>query len=208
MFGSTIVVVVGPVVVVAGLLGSTVVVVTAGAVVVEVGMVVVVPVVGTDTVVVVVGGTSPAIRGAGGVDTGGAGAFGIGVSGTDGKRSAKVVGRQAAWAGATATRDTKRAQAKKSVIARVLKVPLKLPAREGPARLKRTLPRPIPGHASGPREPGPITPFSGAGPSLLPGSRRSPSNRSRWSERGLIRGRGQSRASSRREGSRSRRLRL
>ena len=123
VLGSAMVVVVGAVVVVGGLLGSTVVVVTAGAVVVEVGMVVdVVTVVGTDTVVVVVGGTSPATRGAGGVGTGGAAVSGIGVSGTDGKRSAKVVGRQAAWAGATVTMDTKRAQAKKSVVARFLKV--------------------------------------------------------------------------------------
>jgi hypothetical protein len=135
-FGSASVVVVGTVVVVAEILfGSTVVVVTAGATVVVPGVVVaVVTVVGTEAVVVVVGGTSPAIKGAGGVGTA-AGVSGLGVSGADGKRSANVVGRQAAWAGATATRDTKRAQAKKSVVARVLKVPLKLPARGCPARL-------------------------------------------------------------------------
>ena len=125
-FGSVIVVVVGRVVVEV-LLGSMVVVVTARAAVVVVGgmVVAVVTVVGTKAVVVVVGGTSPAIRGAGGAGTGGAVLSGIGVSGTDGKRSANVVGRQAAWAGATATKDTKRAQAKKSVVARVLKVPPK-----------------------------------------------------------------------------------
>ena len=46
-----------------------------------------------------------------------------GVSGTIGKRSARVVGRQAAWAGApTATVETRAAQAKKSVINRFVKV--------------------------------------------------------------------------------------
>ena len=199
-FGSTIVVVVGTVVVVvvvAGMmLGSMVVVVTAGAAVVVVVVVAVVTVVGTEAVVVVEVGTSPAIRGAGGVDAGGAVPSGIGVSGTDGKRSAKVVGRQAAWAGATATRDTKRAQAKKSVVARVLKV---LQTTRSGASFKTE-------GGGGSRAVQPLV--SEAGPSLPPGSRQSPSNRSQWSERGLIRGRGRSRAFSEREGSRSRRLRL
>jgi hypothetical protein len=84
-------------------------------VVVVPGSIVVVVVVAGSTVVVVVvtSGTS----GAGGVTsdpTGGSGAAG--------KRSARVVGRQAAWAGATATTETKAAQAKKSVVTRFLKV--------------------------------------------------------------------------------------
>lgn len=137
LFGSTVVVVPAMVVVVeaAGsgmLLGSTVVVVTAAAVVVVAMVVDVVTVVGTVTVVVVV---SRSTKGAAGMGTGGAV-----VSGTWGKRSANVVGRQAAWAGATATTDTKRAQAKKSVVARVLKVHLKLPARRCSASLKKYRP--------------------------------------------------------------------
>ena len=138
--GSTVVVVVEVV-------GSATVVVVAGGtvsgsmVLTVVVVVAVGTVVGTETVVEVVVGTSPAIRGAGGVDTGGAVVSGIGVSGTGGKRSAKVVGRQAAWAGATATTDTNRAQAKKSVVARVLKVLKRLPARERPSRLKARAPR-------------------------------------------------------------------
>ena len=169
--GSTVVVVVevvgsATVVVVAGgtVFGSMVVTVTV-VVVVAVGTVV-----GTETVVEVVVGTSPAIRGAGGVDTGGAVVSGIGVSGTGGKRSAKVVGRQAAWAGATATTDTKRAQAKKSVVARVLKVLPRLPARENPSRPKAR-------HA--PEDPGSglLVPSTEARSSLPPGSRRNPSSR-------------------------------
>jgi hypothetical protein len=64
-------------------------------------------------VVVVASGTSGA---------GGATSDPTGVSGATGKRSARVVGRQAAWAGATATTETKAAQAKKSVVTRFLKV--------------------------------------------------------------------------------------
>jgi hypothetical protein len=84
-------------------------------VVVVPGSIVVVVVAAGSTVVVVVvaSGTS----GAGGVTsdpTVGPGAAG--------KRSARVVGRQAAWAGATATTETKAAQAKKSVVTRFLKV--------------------------------------------------------------------------------------
>jgi hypothetical protein len=100
----------GVVVVVEVVFGSTVVVVTAVLVVVLGSTVVVV----TAVVVVVVSDTS----GAGGMTSAGAA-----VSGTTGKRSARVVGRQAAWAGATATTDTKVAQAKKSVVTRFLKVP-------------------------------------------------------------------------------------
>jgi hypothetical protein len=64
-------------------------------------------------VVVVASGTSGA---------GGATSDPTGVSGAAGKRSARVVGRQAAWAGATATTEMKAAQAKKSVVTRFLKV--------------------------------------------------------------------------------------
>jgi hypothetical protein len=53
---------------------------------------------------------------------GGATSDPTGVSGAAGKRSARVVGRQAAWAGATATTEMKAAQAKKSVVTRFLKV--------------------------------------------------------------------------------------
>ena len=66
---------------------------------------------------VVVGTLKPGTRGAGGT------ASVVVVAGTGGKRSANVVGRQAAWAGATATTDTKATQAKKSVVTRVLKDP-------------------------------------------------------------------------------------
>lgn len=85
-------------------------------VVVPVSNVVVVVAVGSTVVVVVVvvvSGTS----GAGGVTS-----DPTGVSGAAGKRSARVVGRQAAWAGATATTEKKATQAKKSVVTRFLKV--------------------------------------------------------------------------------------
>jgi hypothetical protein len=165
LFGSTDVVVLAMVVVVETvgvgmLLGSMVVVVTAAAVVV-VAMVVDVVTVGTVAVVVVV---SRSTKGAAGVGTGGAV-----VSGTDGKRSANVVGRQAAWAGATATTDTKRAQAKKSVVARVLKVHLKLPARGCSASLKKDPPASL----KRPAIPSPGPPSEG-GASPPPGSRQSP----------------------------------
>jgi hypothetical protein len=65
------------------------------------------------TVVVVGAGTSGT----------GALAWPGGVAGTTGKRSARVVGRQAAWAGAaTAKVETRAAQAKKRVINRFVKV--------------------------------------------------------------------------------------
>ena len=93
----------GTVVMVVVVLGSTtaVVVVVVDAVVVVVVVVVVV-----------------AMSGAGGMISAGA----VGGTGATGKRSAKVVGRQAAWAGATAMTDTKVTQAKKSVVTRILKV--------------------------------------------------------------------------------------
>jgi hypothetical protein len=80
--------------------------------------VVVVVVMGSRVVVVI----AAAAMGAVGVMTAGVTTAGVVVSGTGGNRSANVVGRQAAWAGATATMDTKRTQAKKSVVPRVLKV--------------------------------------------------------------------------------------
>ena len=128
--------------------GSTVVVVTAPG---SIGMA---------AVVVVASGTS----GAGGV------AVPTGVDGAAGKRSARVVGRQAAWAGATATTETKAAQAKKSAVTRFLKVLSGYP--------------PVDGVGS------PFAELSAAGPLLLPGTRRSPSSLSPLSERGLSRGPG------------------
>jgi hypothetical protein len=80
-------------------------------------IVVVVVAVGSTAVVVVVVVVASGISG-----TGGATSDPTGVSGAAGKRSARVVGRQAAWAGATATTETKAAQAKKSVVTRFLKV--------------------------------------------------------------------------------------
>ena len=97
-------------------LGSTAMVVTVVVVLGSTGMVV--------TVVVVLGWTGMVVvgtSGAGGMTSAGA------VGGAAGKRSARVVGRQAAWTGATATTDTKVTQAKKSVVTRVLKVLIRLP---------------------------------------------------------------------------------
>ena len=95
----------------------TVVVVEVVVVVVPGSIVVVVTAAGSTavvaTVVVVTSGTSGA---------GGTASDPAGVCGAAGKRSATVVGRQAAWAGATATTETKAAQAKKSVVTRFLKV--------------------------------------------------------------------------------------
>jgi hypothetical protein len=108
------------VVVVAGSIGRVVTVVvvvpgstgTVGMVVVVFGSTTALVVVVVEIVVVVVD-----ISGAGGTTSAGAV-----VAGATGKRSARVVGRQAAWAGATATTDTRVTQAKKSVVTRILKV--------------------------------------------------------------------------------------
>jgi hypothetical protein len=114
-------------------------------------------------VVVVASGTSGA-----GVAISGA----TGASGAAGKRSARVVGRQAAWAGATATTETKAAQAKKSVVTRFLKVVSGYPAASGVGR---------PFHR----------PLSAAEPLPQPGIRQTPSGRSQLSGRGSTPGQGQ-----------------
>jgi hypothetical protein len=101
-------------------------------VVVVFGSMVVVVVVPGSTVVVVV--TMVVVVGSGTDGAGGVISDTAGVSGTAGKRSARVVGRQYAWAGATATTETKAAQAKKSVVTRFLKVSSGYPPAPGVRR--------------------------------------------------------------------------
>ena len=176
-------------------------------VVVVFGSTVVVVVVPGSTVVAVV--TTVVVVGSGTDGTGGATSDTGGVSGTAGKRSARVVGRQYAWAGATATTETKAAQAKKSVVTRFLKVSSGYPpVRTGGRAKKGSRPRKS-GASHVPRLTSHVADFEPIGARGLPrrGIRRNPSGRSRLSGRGSSQGQDRIRAAAGSEESRIRRLR-